>query len=86
MLMSMIYLWSSTVGGLRQIEMALRDNIFQQFGPKLTEAFFLALLRELNEVRTSIGKQPLTAEYLLGRLHNDLNHIDDYDWMNDEEP
>lgn len=61
--------------------MALRDNVFEQFGPKLMEALFLAWLRELNEIRTSIGKQPLTQEYILGRLHNDMNHIDDYDWM-----
>ena len=63
--------------------MAVRDQIFEQFGPKLTEALFLAYLRELNEIREAIGKQPLTAEYILGRIHNDLNHIEDYDWMND---
>lgn len=61
--------------------MSVRDEIFQQFGPMLTEALFLAWLRELNEVRTSIGKQPLTEEYILGRLHNDLNHVEDYNWM-----
>ena len=61
--------------------MAVRDEVFQQFGPLLLEAFFKAWLRELNEVRVSIGKQPLTEKYILGRLHNDLNHIDDYDWM-----
>lgn len=62
--------------------MSPRDNVFQQFGPKLLEGLFLAWLRELNELRIDAGMQPLTEEYILGRLHNDLNHIDDYRWMN----
>ncbi len=64
--------------------MTVRDNVFAQFGPKLTEAFFLMWLRELNEVRDYQDKQPLTEEYILGRIHNDLNHIEDYDWMDEE--
>lgn len=63
--------------------MSVRDEVFARFGPMLTEAFFLAWLRELNELRIDAGKQPRTAEYMLGRLHNDLNHIEDYDWMNE---
>lgn len=63
--------------------MTVRDNVFEQFGPKLMEAFFLSWLRELNEIRATQDKQPLTVESILGRLHNDLNHIDDYDWMNE---
>lgn len=63
--------------------MSVRDQVFEQFGPKLMEAFFLAWLRELNEVRVAQGKQPLTVEFILGKLHNDLAHIDDYDWMAD---
>lgn len=61
--------------------MTVRDNVFAQFGPKLTEALFLSWLRELNEIRVAQGKQPRTVEYILGRIHNDLNHIDNYDWM-----
>lgn len=61
--------------------MSVRDEVFERFGPKLMEALFLAWLRELNEIRIELGKQPLTEEYILGRLHNDMNHIDDYDWM-----
>lgn len=63
--------------------MTVRDNVFSRFGPKLMEALFLAWLRELNEVRDAQGKQPLTETYVLGRIHNDLNHIDDYDWSYD---
>lgn len=64
--------------------MSVRDNVFERFGPLLMEALFLAWLRELNEVRAGQGKQPLTADYILGRIHNDMNHIDDYDWMTNE--
>lgn len=63
--------------------MSVRDEIFKQFGPKLMEAFFLSWLRELNKVRAGLGLQPRTEEYILGRLHNDMNHIKDYDWMNE---
>ena len=63
--------------------MSVRDEVFQRFGPQLMEAFFLSWLRELNEVRIAQGKQPLTEAYILGRIHNDLAHVDDYDWMND---
>lgn len=63
--------------------MSVRDNVFAQFGPKLMEAMFLSWLRELNEIRIAQGKQPLTEEYILGRIHNDLAHVEDYDWMND---
>jgi len=65
--------------------MAVRDEVFEQFGPQLMEAFFLSWLRELNEVRVAAGMQPLTSQYILGRLHNDLSHIEDYDWMNVED-
>ena len=61
--------------------MSQRDEIFAQFGPKLMEGLFLSWLRELNEIRVAQGKQPLTEQYILGRIHNDLDHIDDYDWM-----
>lgn len=65
--------------------MSIRDEVFSQFGPKLMEAMFLSWLRELNEIRIAQGMQPLTEQYILGRLHNDLNHVEDYDWMNDEQ-
>lgn len=61
--------------------MSVRDQVFEQFGPKLMEALFHAWLRELNDIRVTQGKQPLAEQYVLGKLHNDLNHIDDYDWM-----
>lgn len=64
--------------------MSVRDEVFQQFGPLLTEALFLMWLDELNEIRTALGKQPRTKEYILGKCHNNLNHLDNYDWMEDE--
>lgn len=63
--------------------MAVRDNVFEKFGPLLTEALFEAWLEALNEIRIDLDKQPLTKEHILGKVHNNLNHLDDYDWMND---
>jgi hypothetical protein len=61
--------------------MSLRDNIFQKFGPLLQEALLEMWLEELNELRVALGKQPLTKDYILGKCNNNLNHLDDYDWM-----
>lgn len=63
--------------------MALRDNVFEKFGPLLQESLLKMWLEELNELRVASGKQPLTMDYILGKVHNNLNHLDDYDWMND---
>lgn len=63
--------------------MSLRDETFQRFGPKLMEALFEMWLEELNEIRVALGKQPRTKEYVLGKCNNNINHLDDYDWMND---
>lgn len=64
--------------------MSLRDVTFRRFGPLLQEALLMMWLEELNELRTALGKQPRTIEYILGRCNNNLDHLDDYDWMNDE--
>lgn len=63
--------------------MSQRDKTFAKFGPFLMEALFEMWLEELNEIRIALGKQPRTKEYVLGKCNNNLNHLDDYDWMNE---
>lgn len=61
--------------------MALRDNVFEKFGPLLLEALFDKMLDEVNELRTAAGLPPRPKEQFLGSAHNHMNHLDDYDWM-----
>ncbi len=63
--------------------MSLRDNVFEQFGPLLLEGLFDTMLDEINFLRTSAGLPVRTKEYFLGRAHNSLAHLDNYDWMNE---
>lgn len=64
--------------------MALRDNVFEKFGPILLEALVDNMLEEINELRTHAGLPPRTKEAFLGSAHNHLNHLDLYDWMADD--
>lgn len=64
--------------------MALRDNVYKKFGPLILEALIDKLLEEINELRTGAGLPPRPKEQFLGSAHNNLAHLPDYDWMQDE--
>lgn len=63
--------------------MALRDETYEKFGPLLLEGLFDAMLDEINFLRTAQSMPVRTKAYFLGRANNSLNHLDDYDWMED---
>jgi len=65
--------------------MALRDNVYEKFGPLLIEALLDQLLFEVNELRTRAGLPERTKEYFLGRAHNNLAHLEPYNWMSEGE-
>lgn len=65
--------------------MALRDTVYQKFGPLLLESLIDNLLEEVNELRTGAGLPPRPKAAFLGSAHNSLAHLTDYDWM-DQEP
>lgn len=65
-------------------KIALRDETFRRFSPLLQEALLEMWLKELNEIRIALGKQPRTKEFILGKCNNNINHLDDYDWMNED--
>lgn len=64
--------------------MALRDNVYQKFGPILLEALFDKMLDEINELRTGAGLPPRPKESFLGSAHNHIAHLDLYDWMKEQ--
>lgn len=64
--------------------MALRDNLYQQFGPLTVEALFDTMLEEINELRTRLSLPPIPKEEFLDRAHNNLNHLEPYNWMEGE--
>ncbi len=65
--------------------MALRDSIYEQFGPLILEALVDNLLEEINELRTALGKPPRTKEGFLGSTNNHLDHLPEYNWMSNGE-
>lgn len=64
--------------------MALRDVTYVKFGPLLLEALIDSLLDEINELRAYHNLPSRTKEGFLGRSNNNQNHLDIYDWMDDE--
>lgn len=63
--------------------MSVRDNVYEKFGPLILEALIDNLLEEINELRTALNLPPRTKEAFLGSAHNHLNHLPDYNWMNE---
>lgn len=63
--------------------MALRDVTFAKFGPLLMEAIAEELLEYVNELRTRDGLPAVPKAEFLGRLNNNINHLENYDWMDD---
>lgn len=64
--------------------MALRDNVYEKFGPLLMEALFDTMLDEINELRTRAGLPIRPKEQFLGSAHNNMDHLEPYDWMEGE--
>lgn len=64
--------------------MALRDNVYQQFGPLILEALIDNLLEQINILRFHAGLPEMPKEAFLGSAHNHLNHLDPYEWMPEE--
>jgi len=63
--------------------MPTRDEVMQQFGPQLLEAFVYLLLDEINTLRDEQGMPEITIEDLFTSITNHLSHLGPYDWMED---
>lgn len=63
--------------------MATRDELFRQFGPKLTETLFDYLLELVNELRQEQGNPQITKQEYINLLSNHITQIPDYDWMSE---
>lgn len=61
--------------------MAQRDDLFQQFGPLLLEAFALLILDEVNRIRQHVGMPAITKQQVLDEINNHLSELEPYDWM-----
>jgi len=66
--------------------MSERDDLFQQFGPYLTEAFMLLIWEEVNRIRSHVGMPAITKQDVLDQINNHLSGIEPYDWMTEENP
>lgn len=61
---------------------AKRDELFQMFGPKLTEAFMMMVLDEINILRAEANLPARTELQFYNKITNHLSELPDYDWMN----
>lgn len=64
--------------------MALRDEIYQQFGPLLLEAITDFLLDNVNTLRRNQGMPEISKDEYLALLNNHLSTLPKYDWMETE--
>lgn len=64
--------------------MSKRDEVFQLFGPKLTEAFMRIVLDEINVLRCEHGLSLRTLAQIYDQITNHHSDLPDYDWMKDE--
>ena len=58
-----------------------RDNLFQQFGPILLEAFMIMVLDETNRLRKKLNMTQLTQLDVLNEISNHLSELQPYSWM-----
>jgi len=65
--------------------MAQRDDLFEQFGPILLEAFAVMILDEVNRIRQHTGMPQITKQQVLAQINNHLSALEPYDWMRREE-
>lgn len=64
--------------------MAQRDELFQQFGPILIEAFAILILDETNRIRQHIGMPQITKKQVLDEISNHTSKLEPYDWMEEQ--
>lgn len=64
--------------------MTQRDDLYQQFGPKLLEAITDSLLEAINELRKEQGRPIITKEQYQALLANHITELPDYEWMAEE--
>lgn len=63
-----------------------KEKLYQNFGSKLIDALVQVFLFEINALRKKSGIELITEEHLIDSIskklnHEDLEYIQDYDWM-----
>lgn len=61
--------------------MAIRDELFKQFGPLLIEAMLDYLYDNTAQLRHLSGVGPITKEEFFAGIANHLSSLEPYDWM-----
>ena len=58
-----------------------REELYQQFGPKLDEAVVRVMIDEINLLRAEHGLSERTTAQLMNAVDVELTGLEDYDWM-----
>lgn len=61
--------------------MATRDELYQKFGPMMTEALARLTLQQINVLRVKAGLAAITAQQFLDALDTELANLEQYEWM-----
>ncbi|MBR9682645.1 MAG: hypothetical protein GOV02_03130 [Candidatus Aenigmarchaeota archaeon] len=61
--------------------MAVRDDLYRKFGPKLIEALALVIMDEINILRAQHALPDRTANDIVTAIENKIGPVTSYDWM-----
>ncbi len=60
-----------------------REQLYRQFGPKLTEAVVRVMIDEINILRTQHGLNERTKTQAIYSVQSELDALQNYDWMSE---
>lgn len=61
--------------------MGIRDDLFEKFGPHITEGLIILLLEQVNELRVKAGLVPYTPEQVFTAIKTRVDALEPYTWM-----
>ena len=64
--------------------MAIRDELYRKFGPRLLEAIVIIVKDEINILRQKAGLPERTNQQLVDSIENRLNTLENYEWMSEK--
>jgi len=64
--------------------MAITEELYRSFGPKLIDAVVRVVRKEINTLRQEHSLPEYTLTQVATAIKDELDNIPDYPWMNDD--
>ncbi|MBW1996366.1 MAG: hypothetical protein JRJ29_00235 [Deltaproteobacteria bacterium] len=61
--------------------MAIREEVYERWGPMLLEAIVRLLVNEINILRQKVGLPPRTMAQVLAAVLNEYNSLEEFDFV-----